>query len=264
MASGHLNIPPHLVPWQQHGVDYILSDQDLPLGLSICHAGNQQDQQNQVRQSAVASQARQAQNNTTQAKAGASRPQAWRDQAREAQTAPSQTKQASTENTEQNTSTNLFLPSEHWPKPWQELIQKTTPSPVVWTYWSLGDDLSGNASLERREFLRNLLGELAQPKGTNAFWPTALPNEPNGELVSHAQAFWSGVQMLKARAVVVMGQPATKALGLPSHLRPFMQARHNGCFVVVLRDVDLLISEPHLHANVREFLRRALAPFAKR
>ncbi len=254
MAFGHLDTPVHLVPWQQHGVDFILTKENLPLGFSLCHTQQTPSPQNNIPNTQVSPSAQplqQAQPNKVQ-----SRPQVRRTYAQDI--APAQAHNPTP------TNANLFLPPEHWPKPWQELLQKTAPAPVVWTYWNLGEDLTGNASDERRAFLRKILGDLALPKGTNAFWPAAMSLQNGQEPMAHTQAFWSGVQMLKARAVVVMGQPATKALELPPDLRPFMQARHNGCFVVVLRDVDLLISEPHLYANVREFLRKSLAAFAKR
>ncbi len=79
--------------------------------------------------------------------------------------------------------------------------------------------------------------------------------------VPHAQAFWSGAHILQAKALVVMGQSATKAIGLPHDIRPFMQIRYNGHFVVVLRDVDLLINEPARYNSVLEFLRTSLAPY---
>ncbi len=240
MASGHVNIPPHLMPWQQHGVDYILAKDELPQGLSICHAIQKEPprraaspKQTSLRQTAP--------------------PRQMPAQA------PPPVEQ--TPRPTQNTHTH-FVPMAQWPTPWQELMAKTAHAPVVWTYWSLGDDLSGNAKAERRDFLRKILSELGHPRGTNTFWPVALPDHNRSELIANPQAFWSGAQMLKARAVVAMGQAATKVLGLPNNLRPFMQTRHNGCFVVVLRDVDFLIEEPHLYGNVREFLRSSLAPFA--
>ncbi len=253
MASGHLNLPPHLVPWQQHGVDYILSDDVLPLELSICH-----DQQNTPQQKMGQAAPRPTNNvrPTNPSPSNAARP----DSIARPSSAPQHKSQAS--NTQ---STNVpFLPAEHWPSPWQELIPKTIAAPVVWTYFTLGDDLTGKANPERRDFLRKLLTDLGHPKGTHTFWPAALATNENTEPTPHAQAFWSGVNMLKSRAVVAMGQAATKALGLDPTIRPFMQTRHNGCFVVVLRDVDFLISEPQHYANVREFLRSSLAPFAKR
>lgn len=161
------------------------------------------------------------------------------------------------------------LPPEHWPRPWRERIKLTRPAPVLWTYWALGEDLCGTPNTQRRELLRRLLGDLGHPPGTHTFWPAGMPPASAASPVQTAtleaqpQVFWAGVDMLKARALVVMGSPAVKALDLPVRLRPFQQTRHNGRLVVVLRDVDFLVEESHHYDAVREFLRQALAPFGR-
>lgn len=153
------------------------------------------------------------------------------------------------------------LPPDHWPAAWRTRLAATRPAVVLWTYWALGEDLCLRPNAARRELFRRLLGDLGHPSGTHSFWPAALPGEHG--LEANGPVFWSGVDMLKARALVVMGSPAVKALELPSRLRPFQQTRHNGRMVVVLRDVDFLVEEPHRYDAVREFLRQALAPFAR-
>lgn len=91
----------------------------------------------------------------------------------------------------------------------------------------------------------------------------ALAESAETLLYPAPEVFWSGVQLLKARAVVVMGSPALKALELPPRLRPFQQTRHNGMLIVVLRDVDFLAQEVHRYDAVKAFLRQALAPFGR-
>ena len=154
------------------------------------------------------------------------------------------------------------LPPDHWPRLWQERLAATRPAPVLWTYWALGEDLCGTPNAARRALLQKLLQDMAHPAGTHCFWPAALPTSSR-ELEANAEVFWSGVALLKARALVVMGQPAVKALELPPRLRPFHQTRHNGRLVVVLRDMDFLVEEAHHYDAVREFLRQALAQFAR-
>ncbi len=255
MAFGNLNLPVHLIPWQQHGLDYILAKENLPLELSVI-AEQQKSSPPNISPSAAKAPYKPAPSapNSAPVIETTQKPK------------PQKTQQPPLKEAQQPPLTPEvpFMPLEHWPSIWQDMLQKTTMAPVVWTYWSLGDDLCGKANAERRNFMRTLLKDLAHPKGTHTFWPAALPNAHATENIANAQVFWSGVQMLKARAVVVMGQPATKALGLAANLRPFMHTRYNGCFVVVLRDVDFLISEPHHYANVREFLRRSLANFARK
>ncbi len=265
MASGYLDT--NLVAWQQQGVDYFLADEALPDELSICvektnvvqkpttikDTKNQQGQNFQTNRQQF--QGRQANNQPRQ---GFGQNQQHSNYAMQnAQKTPVQ-------NTAPQPKTYAsavpFIPEEHWPPAWQERYKKTMSAPVLWTYASLCDDLSGNTSPERRSFMRKLLGDLGHKNGTHTFWP-ALLREQESELVPNTQVFWSGVQLLKSRAIVAMGQPATKALGLAPNIRPFMHTRHNGCFVVVLRDVDFLINEPEHYNQVLEFLRRSLARF---
>lgn len=153
------------------------------------------------------------------------------------------------------------LPPDRWPAVWRARLAATRPAVVLWTYWALGEDLCLRPDAARRELFRRLLGDLGHPAGTHSFWPAALPGEHG--LEANGPVFWSGVDMLGARALVVMGSPAVKALELPARLRPFQQTRHNGRMVIVLRDVDFLVEETHRYDAVREFLRQALAPFAR-
>ncbi len=253
MAIGNLNLPSYLVPWQQQGMDYILSKQKLAPEYSLCTAQvlakNKHLQDKNIHNQPLSKQP------NKQSKAYQERP-------KQAFNAP-MPNVAQSQNDMPEVPAIPFLEAKQWPLPWQELLQKTPAASVVWTYFSLGDDLSGNPNAERRNFMRKLLTDLGHPRGTHSFWPAALPDNNIDQNIASAQIFWSGVQLIKARAVVAMGQAATKAIGLEQSLRPFMHTRHNGCFVVVLRDVDFLIAEPHLYANVREFLRRSLAPFAR-
>jgi len=151
-----------------------------------------------------------------------------------------------------------------WPAAWQERLSKTRVAPVVWTYWELGLDVCGAADPKRRELLRELLTDLAHPPGTHSFWPVALPGE--GGLEANAPVFWEGVRLLRSRAVVVMGsQDLLRALALPDRLvamRPFQQLRYKGRLLIVLPPPATLIQEARRIQGLREFLRRALAPFS--
>lgn len=181
----------------------------------------------------------------------------------------------------------VYLPPDQWPAIWQQRLQKTAPAAVLWTYWALGEDMCVRPNPARRTLLQKMLADLGHPAGTHSFWPAALPQNvgpspaqapaqntisQNSEdsvdstatiLYAAPEVFWSGVQLLKARAVVVMGSPAIKALDLPARLRPFQQTRHRGTLVVVLRDVDFLAQETTRYDAVKAFLRQALAPFGR-
>ncbi len=261
MAFEHLNLPPHLVPWQQHGMDYVLSKKALAPELSLLTAQAKPVQVNSAQ--ARSMQNTQAQNGQTQSGQAQARTSHTKFDSPNIKAQNKQTTNDTNENASLTPTSTPFVAAEYWPSPWQVLLQKTPPAPVIWTYFSLGDDLSGNPNADRRDFMRKLLTDLGHRKGTHSFWPIALPDQNTEQSVAHAQAFWSGVQILKAKAVIAMGQAATKAMGLEQNIRPFMHTRYNGCFVVVLRDVDFLIAEPHSYNNVREFLRRSLASFGR-
>lgn len=164
------------------------------------------------------------------------------------------------------------LPLQDWPPLWQKRLQSTRPGRVLWTYWSLGTDLCGSPDARRRDFFRRLLTDLAHPAGTHTFWPCALPQlakpadlpdefrdtqRQSDAMHTAPDIFWAGVRALQARAVILMGSAAMRAV-LSTPLPLMGQARHNGCLVWVVRDVDLLLEQPHHYAPTLEFLRHNL------
>jgi hypothetical protein len=156
------------------------------------------------------------------------------------------------------------LREKDWPAAWRERLEKTRAAPIIWTYWELGQDLCGAPDPQRRGLLRGLLQDLAHPPGTHCFWPLALPEGDGEQPEANAPVFWDGVRLLRGRAVVIMGSQALGALALPDRmlaLRPFQQVRHQGRLLIVLPSPDLIIREAQRMQALREFLRRALAPF---
>ncbi|MDR3044251.1 MAG: hypothetical protein LBU75_08330 [Desulfovibrio sp.] len=171
------------------------------------------------------------------------------------------------------------LPPEQWPGPWRVLLGKTPqPAPVLWTYWALGLDLSGCADAARRDTLRRILGALQQPKGSNAFWPVAMP-ESGGEAVSSPAGvaadgsaasstepvcdpglFLAGVERIAPRLVVVMGSKALRAFAADLRARPYQQIPWRGRLLIVLPDMDNLVSAPATVEAVIAYLRTALKP----
>lgn len=150
---------------------------------------------------------------------------------------------------------------------WQQRLAATRPGAVLWTYRGLGTDLCVTPNVQRRMLFQRLLMELGHKAGTHSFWPTALPDPNSTEddgLSTHTEAFWHGVEALGSRALVVLGSRALQALCLPRRLRPFQQARIDGRMIIVLPDPDILIQEPHRYTAVREYLRQALLPYARR
>lgn len=158
------------------------------------------------------------------------------------------------------------LPPEQWPAIWRDLFTRTPAgSPLLWTYWALGDDLCGKPDDTRRQLLRRILGALAMPRGTHSFWPVALPDEASGgDLVADAPVFHAVVQRLAPRCVLLMGSRALKAVAPGLQLRPFQQVNHQGRLFIVLPDMDMLLQDPSRADAVVAYLRPTLMPFARR
>lgn len=147
------------------------------------------------------------------------------------------------------------------PAYWQTLLKKTPPRPsLVWSYPSLSRDLGGDADAAHRDFLRRLLGDMALPKGSHAFWP--LNRYPYGDGESEqtvdARMFLSGIAALKPESVILMCGQVPPELGL-ADLRPLSPSIVHGHRYVVTPHVDDLIGEPQRYAQLITFLKSIIA-----
>lgn len=150
-------------------------------------------------------------------------------------------------------------PPEEWPQQWQNYWSKVQiPSPVVWTYWALGDDLSGHADPKRREILKKLISSLNLPRGTSSFWPVAASGEAADELTPAPEIFLAGLRRLRPRYSVVFGSKALKSFMPDSTLRPYLFTQFLGHRVIALPDVDYLVRSPSMLAPVIAFLRSSI------
>ena len=153
------------------------------------------------------------------------------------------------------------LAPDAWPAYWQTLLKKTPPRPsLVWSYPSLSRDLGGDADAAHRDFLRRLLGDMALPKGSHAFWP--LNRYPYGDGESEqtvdARMFLSGIAALKPESVILMCGQVPPELGL-AELRPLSPSIVHGHRYVVTPHVDDLIGEPQRYAQLITFLKSIIA-----
>ena len=177
------------------------------------------------------------------------------------------------------------LPPQQWPTPWRDLFARTPqPASVLWTYWALGLDLSGCADAARRDTLRRILGALQQPKGSNAFWPVAMPDAPavtspadaesspdvpnvgpnaDPDVVADTALFLAGLERIAPRLVVVMGSKALRAFAPDLRARPYQQIPWRGRLLIVLPDMDNLIAAPATVEAVIAYLRTALKPASR-
>ena len=91
-----------------------------------------------------------------------------------------------------------------------------------------------------------------------------LLDEPTNHLDIESIQWLEHFLTESARAVVVMGSVAARALGLPAGVRPLQQLRHRGTLVWVLWDVEFLLDEPQRYAAMLAFVRRALQQISRR
>lgn len=297
MAFASVN--PLAAPWQARGLDWLLMPEDLPPELSLCVMPDAVPAASVRRPQPAAPRAprpvrplpsqlqQEGQGSASAAPAQAVR-QGGAPVASPAPAAPApeQRRPARPQAAEQAPETAAPvrswrpLPPHVWPAVWQERLSRTRQGRVVWTYWNLGPDLceaQAPGKAQRSAFFRRLMQDLAYPAGTSTFWPACLPDpdampaspapvegEDRPRYQPNADVFWSGVQALHARAVVVMGSVAARALGLPAGVRPLQQLRHRGTLVWVLWDVEFLLDEPQRYAAMLAFVRRALQQISRR
>lgn len=151
---------------------------------------------------------------------------------------------------------------DNWAEDWQQLLRRTKPGRVGWTYYGLGHDLCGTPNLQRRQRLQDLIKFLSMPAGTHTFWPVGLPardEDGNSILVPCPDIFWEAMARLGTRVLIVMGSPAARAIGITGHIQPLfspMQAFH-GVRVLITRDIDGLDDEGYM-SGTRNFLRTML------
>ncbi|WP_243439418.1 hypothetical protein [Fundidesulfovibrio soli] len=85
--------------------------------------------------------------------------------------------------------------------PWTELLAKVPPSPVfLFTYKTLGSDLTGSGSTQRSSLWRSLIGALSLPRGSVGFWPCLLPGMEGAD--APAPQFAEGLRRIAPRFLV--------------------------------------------------------------
>ncbi len=145
------------------------------------------------------------------------------------------------------------------PSPWENLLQKTPPAPVVWTYAELGEDLCGASDKERAACLRRVISAMNLPRGTSAFWPVSLPDcrqAPEGRF------FQKGLASLSPKAVILLGTEAVQRSGLPLSLPGhFMQTVHQGRLYVLVPSFKEFAGRQDMEDRICRYLRTVLAGF---
>ncbi len=106
--------------------------------------------------------------------------------------------------------------------------------------------------------LRQLVSALRLPAGTSTFWPCAVPAREDagpGGIVPSRDLFWSGVQELGARVIVVLGFRAGVAMGLSQEeLRPLHREIRNGVVVCTVWDLFRIAERPSRLTDIVRYL----------
>lgn len=171
------------------------------------------------------------------------------------------------------------LPLEKWPAQWQRQLSRTRKGRFAWTYMDLGADLlssnfenDGSGSQEearklrgqRAQCLRKIFADLGHPAGTHTFWPIAIPdNADSNEEPVNTDCFWSGLERLECRGVIIMGSPAAYAAMGTKDLKPLSQLFKFGKLVWILWEAHVLGANPVVYSKAITFLRRSLANFIR-
>ncbi|UZP66378.1 hypothetical protein N1030_12255 [Desulfovibrio mangrovi] len=292
MAPAVITIAESLRPWRNAGLEFVLDEHGLFAAGSVSDAAEQQAQgpvANQVfsqagsgqgvspqsRQSYPPQAARPQQAQPSHAQAYAARQKAAQNQPMQGQAptqAPSQAHGAQPAGNVRAMGTSGLAvhptsqPPEQWPAPWQAVWGKVkAPSAVVWTYWSLGDDLSGRANAERGALLRKIIGSLQLPAGSSAFWPVALPEvapesgtDAGSELIAAPEIFLAGLRRARPRYCITFGSKALRTFAPNLGLAPYTFTQFLGHRLIALPDIDILLKNQGTVPAVIAFLKTAV------
>ncbi|MDR3320517.1 MAG: hypothetical protein LBS77_06350 [Desulfovibrio sp.] len=160
------------------------------------------------------------------------------------------------------------VPQNLWPSPWRERIAAVRRGRIVWTYWELGRDLCQNSNPGRRALFQRLITDLAHPGGTYTFFPVCVPAPQDQEnpavYAPDAEIFWSALKQLGARATLIMGEAAVKALALEDELPLWGMSRRHSFFVWRLPEADAVLQDENLYSTLLDFLRTGMRDLARR
>ncbi len=124
---------------------------------------------------------------------------------------------------------NNVLSFDKWNKTWKEAHvrcklpferPKNLSKQIIWTYAGLEQDLfTDSPNADRRNVIANIIKALALPKGTHLFLPYKLfyQNDQQAKLAmdNESSFFWSAMDLVRPRVLIVFGQEALEDLELP-------------------------------------------------
>jgi hypothetical protein len=156
--------------------------------------------------------------------------------------------------------------ANRWPAAWADLWARTPKAPLIWTYAELGADLSGQGDKARSACLRELIGSLALPRGSSAFWPIALPEDQDSSFspaqgsIPRESCFLQGIRLMRPHGIIVFGPQALAQSGLEIALTtPFSQALRNGVLHLLLPDFATILASASDSSKTAAYLRASLS-----
>lgn len=261
MAFASLN--PFRDVWKSAGLKYLLLPREAPPGLGFCQTGKFGQTQG-VPQEANIKRFASRQTQSVPNSFARPRPATQSGIAPKPEFAAKKTAQSF-----------QAIPVGAWPAIWQQQFSNTRKAQIAWTWWDLGLDLLaakssayaalGNAGerQQRSALLKKLLADLGHPGGSHTFWPVCMPDGENDRIKPNFDCFWSGMEFLKCRGVIILGSPAAKAVMLDPVIKPLQQMRQFGKFVWILWDPNVIASRPGVYERVLDWIRFSLKPFIR-
>lgn len=179
---------------------------------------------------------------------------------------------------EKNPLCQPVLPFHAWPEAWKQIHKrcqlpserpKNLSKQIVWTYAGLEYDLfTDTPSAKRRELIAQIIKTLSFPKGTHIFLPYRIINRDGSSetALQHAgnadySFFWSAVDFIRPRVLVVFGQQSIEELHLPP-LLPTQKHTILPVTVYALDNIMLYAENAKENEIMMNFLKTNLKPFA--
>lgn len=167
-----------------------------------------------------------------------------------------------------------ILPYEKWNLAWKQIQKQCKFSPekpqhlsrqIIWTYADLEYDLfTSNPSDKRRQLLNQIIKTLALPKGTHIFLPYRIINAEGKSEIAADQGysfFWSAVDLIRPRVLIVFGEQTISELGLPP-LLPTQKHTLMPVTIYALDNIMLYTENESENAIMMNFLSANLKVFA--
>ncbi len=156
---------------------------------------------------------------------------------------------------------------------WAELLRKTRPGRVAWTYSQLGADLLDSSQssrqisnsapettlAQRRNLLKKFLQTLGHPSGTHTFWPYHLPaniyNTDSGIPANELDFFWSGIAHLGCRYLIILGAESANALFPKQPMEAKMKFFRHGVMIYFIWDIEYMLKDKNIFESAVDFLK---------